>query len=340
MKVEGAEIHSLGAFAIRRSRNGTFVPVHGCIAFDAPASKTRTVPLALPLPHALLALAVVAVWGSNFVVIKHALVHLPPLTLAALRFSFAFLPAALVLPRPAVARANLAAYGVLIGVGQFGVLYFAMRRDISPGLASLVVQAQAFFTIAIAMARAGDRPRLGQGLALALAAAGIVVIARHADRATTPRGLLLTLVAALGWALGNTVSRRAGKVDMIGYVVHSSGYAILPLVLFALLIDGPAEMVRGVREATLTTWGAVLWQSFANTLFGYAAWGWLLSRHSASVVAPLSLLVPVFGISASAWLLHEPLPGWKLASAAMVVGGLALNVLAAPRVRPPAARAV
>jgi O-acetylserine/cysteine efflux transporter len=102
----------------------------------------------LPLTHLLLAIAVAAVWGSNFVVIKIALAHLPPLLFAALRFTFAFLPAAFFLKRPAVARSRLAAYGVLIGAGQFGILYIAMEKNISPGLASLVIQTQVFFTIA------------------------------------------------------------------------------------------------------------------------------------------------------------------------------------------------
>ena len=108
-------------------------------------------PTALPLRHLLLALAVVAVWGTNFVVIKVALAHFPPLLLAALRFTLALLPAVFFLPRPAVSWRNLAAYGVLIGVGQFGVLFVAMQAQISPGLASLVVQMQVFFTIALAM---------------------------------------------------------------------------------------------------------------------------------------------------------------------------------------------
>ena len=123
----------------------------------------------LPLRHLLLALAVVAVWGTNFVVIKLALGHLPPLLFAALRFTLAALPAVFLLPRPAVSWGNLAAYGLLIGVGQFGVMFVAMNGHISPGLASLVVQVQVFFTIGLAMALSGEGVRRHLWLALALA---------------------------------------------------------------------------------------------------------------------------------------------------------------------------
>ena len=130
--------------------------------------------------HTALALLVMAIWGTNFVVIKLALAHLPPLTFAALRFTFAALPAVFFFRRPAVPWWTLAVYGILIGVGQFGVLYIAMRGSISPGLASLVVQTQAFFTIGLAMVFGGERLRGFQIVALGLATAGIAWLMVHA----------------------------------------------------------------------------------------------------------------------------------------------------------------
>jgi O-acetylserine/cysteine efflux transporter len=281
----------------------------------------------LPPRHFLLALAVVAVWGSNFVVIKLALGALPPLLFAALRFALALLPAAFFVPRPAAGWRNLAGYGVFIGVGQFGLLYLAMRSQISPGLASLVIQMQVFFTIGLSMRLTGERLRALQWLALALAVAGIALIAAHAGGSTTLGGLGLTLFAAFSWAAGNTLSRRAGAVNMLGYVVWSSAFAVPPLLALSWAFEGSDAIVAGLRAADAATWGAVLWQSVGNTLFGYAAWAWLLARHPAAIVAPMALLVPVFGMTASAWWLGEALPAWKLAAAALVIGGLALNLL-------------
>jgi O-acetylserine/cysteine efflux transporter len=286
---------------------------------------------ALPARHALLALAVVAVWGTNFAIIRIALDEMPPLTMATLRFVFALLPAALFLPRPAVPWRDLALYGVLIGAGQFGLLFVAMQGRISPGLASLVVQTQVFFTIGLAMlaARAdGHRERLQpfQFTALGLAAAGLVVIAINVDGHTTPLGIAMVLLAALSWAAGNIVSRRAGRVNMLAYVVWASLFSVPPLLLLALVIEGPARMLHGLQHAGAATWSAVLWQSVGNTLFGYAAWGWLLLRHPAATIVPWALLVPVFGMATSALWLGEPLPAWKLAAAGLVVAGLALNL--------------
>lgn len=281
----------------------------------------------LPLRHFLLALAVVAVWGSNFVVIKLGLDALPPLLFAALRFALAVLPAVFFLPRPAVPWTNLAAYGLLIGVGQFGLLYLAMRGHISPGLASLVVQMQVFFTVLLAARLNGETVRPFQWAALALAAAGIVVIGANTDGATTGLGVAMVLGAGLSWAGGNIVGKRAGRVNMLAYMVWTSVFAVPPLFMLSWLVEGSDAIIAGLAGATAGTWAAVLWQSVGNTLFGYGAWGWLLARHPAATVVPMALLVPVFGMGCAALLLGEPLPAWKLVAAALVMGGLALNLL-------------
>ena len=282
---------------------------------------------ALPRLHLLLAIAVMAVWGTNFVVIKLALAHLPPLWLATLRFTCAFLPAAFFLKRPAVPLSNLAAYGVLIGAGQFGLLFLAMKGDITPGLASLVVQIQVFFTIALSMRLTGERVRKFQWAALALATSGLAVILTHSDGSATPLGLMLVVPAAFCWSSGYMVSRAAGKVDMLAYVVWASIFAVPPLLTLALLFEGPSALITGVHAATATTWAAVVWQAVGNTMFGYGIWGWLLARHPAATVAPMALLVPIFGMGASALFLNEPLQSWKLLAAALVMGGLALSLL-------------
>lgn len=285
---------------------------------------TRTM---LAPAHLLLALAVMAVWGSNFVVIRYALDDLPPLTLAALRFIAVLLPLVFFLKRPAASWGNLAAYGLLIGAGQFGCLFVALRADITPGLASLLMQSQVFFTIGLSMLMTGERVRGVQVVALLLAVAGVGVILMNTDGSVTPTGLILILFAALGWAGGNMASRAAGQVEMLNYVVWASLFSIPPLVLLALLFEGWPAMVAGMRAADAWSWAAVVWQAVGNAMFGYGVWGWLLARYPAATVAPLALLIPVFGMGASALMLGEPLQDWKLLAAALVMAGLALGML-------------
>ncbi len=281
----------------------------------------------LPLTHILLATAITAVWGTNFVVMRIGLNHFPPLLFAALRFVFVFLPAAFFLKRPKVPILQLVAYGLLVGAGQFGILYFAISGHITPGLASLIVQTQVFFTIGLAILIEGDKVKAAQWLALVLAVAGIVVIGLHSERGTTLLGIVMVLAAAASWAGSNAVARRAGPVNHLAYVVWSALFSFPPLFLVSWIFEGWPTMSDAVMTASPAIWLTVLWQSVGNTLFGYTAWVWLLSRYQPATIAPMSLLVPVFGMSASSLLLGEPLPGWKVLAAGLVMGGLALNML-------------
>lgn len=285
----------------------------------------------MPVTHLLLALAVVFVWGTNFVVIKWGLAEFPPFLFASLRFLFCVVPLIAFIRKPAVSWGKLAAFGVLLGAGQFGLLFLAMQHDVTPGLASLIMQTQVFMTIGLAIALQGDRIAAPQVLAMSLAVAGVAVIGWHAvseGASITPLGLVLLLCAAASWAFANLVARRAGKVNALAFIVWSSPFSLPPLFALAYLVHGGDAIASALQSATWGGWAAVAWQSVGNTLFGFGAWNWLLARHSAATVTPSALLVPVFGMSASAWLLGEPLQGWKLVAAALVIGGLALNLYA------------
>ena len=287
----------------------------------------------MPLSHFLLALSVVFVWGTNFVVIRWGLDGLPPFLFAALRFALSALPWLLFVPPPAVRWWRLAAFGVLLGVGQFGLMFLAMRADISPGMASLVVQMQVFFTIALSIWWLRERVQPYQLAGLALALAGLGVIASHLDASVTLLGLGTVLAAAFCWACANLVAKSAGPVNMLHFMVWSSAFAVPPLVGLSLWLEGPQAMADALRHAGPGIWANVLWQAVGNTLFGYGAWNWLLARHPAATITPMALLVPVFGLSASAVSLGEAMPAWKLLACALVLAGLALIVLC-PRWRP------
>lgn len=281
----------------------------------------------LPASHLLLALGIVAVWGTNFVVIKNSLASFPPFYFAALRYIFVLLPLVFFLPKPKVSWVNLCLYGLATGVGQFGVMYYAVNSQISPGLASLVVQTQVFFTIGFAMLFAKEGLKPYQAVAVGIALLGLVMIALHTDSTTTFLGLALVVFAGFSWGIANTVSRSAGSVNMLSYVVWGSAFSILPLLAIALLFEGGAShLFELTHAASMGAWMGVLWQAWANTIFGYAAWGWLLSKHPAAVVAPAPLLVPIFGMGASTFFLAEPLPLWKILAAALVLLGLIVNL--------------
>ncbi len=286
----------------------------------------------MPLSHLLMTLAVIAVWGTNFVVIRYGLDEFPPLLFATLRFGFCILPWVFVVRRPQIAWRFLVGNGIFLGVGTFGLLFIAMRADITPGVASIMIQTQAFFTIALAMLLLRERLRSYQLTGLLLCLLGLGVMFAHVDGTVTTRGLLLTLGSGLCWGIANLVAKRAGKVNMLGFLVWSSLFAIPPLLALSLWFEGGTDVLAALTAASLPAWGAAIWQGVANTLFGYGVWNWLLARHPAAVVAPFSLLVPVVGMLSSVALLGEALPPWKVQAMLLLVAGLAVVALW-PRVR-------
>lgn len=283
----------------------------------------------MPLKDVLLALVVIAVWGLNFVVIKIGLQGVPPLLLGALRFLLVLFPAVFFIPRPRLPWRWLLAYGMTISLGQFAFLFYAMSAGMPAGLASLVLQAQAFFTLLFAVPLLGERVRAGQLLGLLVAAAGLTLIGLRSGPGMTLAGFALTLCAASMWALGNIVTRRIGKVDILGLVVWGALVPPLPFLALSLWLEGPATLERAILGLDLQSLLAIVYLAFAATMLGYGLWGRLLSRYPASQVAPFSLLVPVVGLSASALLLGERLDIQQGAGVGLVLAGLLVNLYGA-----------
>jgi O-acetylserine/cysteine efflux transporter len=281
--------------------------------------------------HVALAFLVVAVWGTNFVVAKVALRAFPPFLFVLLRFVFCAVPFAFLLPRPRTPWRWLALYGGFLGAGQFGLLFYAMRESISPGLASLVIQAQVFFTIALSAWLFRERVTAMAVAGCTIAVAGFALIASRLDASATPVGVAMVLGAALSWAIANIAGKKAvaqgqAAFTMLPFIAWASLFAIPPLLFLTLALEGPQAAWNAMRAASGWDWIAVAWQVVGNTLFGFGVWSFLLGRYDAAVVSPWALLIPVFGMASSALLLGEPLPAWKVAGAALVLAGLAIIV--------------
>ncbi len=273
----------------------------------------------------LLALLVVVVWGLNFVVIKVGLHNMPPLMLAGLRFVLVAFPALLFVARPKVPLRLLLGYGLTISFGQFAFLF-------SAGLASLVLQAQAFFTIVLGAATFGERLQLKQVLGITLAIFGVLVLAESSlnGQDVTVLGFMLTLAAAFSWACGNIFNKKimqhSSRPAVMSLVVWSALIPVVPFMVASLIFDGPAQMLQSLVQIDITTVLSLIYLAFVATIIGYGIWGTLLGRYETWRVAPLSLLVPVVGMASAALLLGETLNGLQLLGAALIMAGLYINI--------------
>jgi O-acetylserine/cysteine efflux transporter len=272
-----------------------------------------------------LALGVVLIWGVNFVVIKIGLRDLPPVLFTALRFLFAALPLALFVKRPRTSWQLVLAYGMFQFALQFTLLFSGIKLGLPAGLASLVIQLQAFFTIALAVLLLGERPRLVQLLGAAVALTGMALVAVNLDGKATLIGFVLVVLGGVCWALANIATKKMGQVDALSLVVWGALVATPPLLLASWLMEGAPAWQAAAQAFTWRTLLAVLFQSYPNTILGFGIWSLLMRRYAAATIAPFSLLVPVAGMTSAALILGEQLQWWKVCAGLLVLSGLALN---------------
>ena len=293
----------------------------------------------VPLRDRLLALLVAVCWGVNFPATTLALQHFPPLLMVALRFALIAIPTMIFVPWPKVPARWLIGVGLGIGTMQFALLYVAMAIGMPAGLASMVLQASGPFTILLGAVFLRERLSGRQVVGFVVAVAGLVVIAVHRSLVAALVPVLLTLGAALGWAIGNICSRQARAPKPLHLTLWMSVVAPLPLLGLSLLFEGPRRDWTALR--TTPTWDALpsllglLYIVIIATLIGYGLWNTLLSRHPSNVVAPFAMLVPVTGVLSSWMFLGEVPHIVELVAGALVVGG----VLYGSRVRRPTTRA-
>ncbi|WP_382308680.1 EamA family transporter [Herbiconiux sp. UC225_62] len=295
----------------------------------------------MPLRDRLLAGLVALLWGVNFVAIHFSLEHYPPFFLVGLRFLVLAIPTVLFVKWPGVKVRWLLGYGLGFGILQFAFLYAGMATGMPPGLASLVLQASAPFTVVIAAVWLRERLTLVQGGGILIAVAGLGIIAAERAGVSALLPVILTLCGALGWAFGNVCSRQANPVSPLGLTLWMSVVPPIPMIALSLVFEGPERVWTSVAttftpEALPAVIG-LLYTVVLGTIVGSGIWVTLMKRNPSSRVAPFSMLVPVAGFL-SAWLIlgEVPTAGDLLGGAVVVAGVLVATLVWRPRARIPA----
>lgn len=291
----------------------------------------------MPIRHLLLALVVVAIWGFNFVIIKWSVEALPPILAAALRFAAAAFPALLFVKPPKAPFWIVVSYGLCLGFLLYAFLNLALAWGMPAGLASLVLQTQAFFTMALAFPLLGDRPGKFQLMGAAIAFAGIAVIAFERLEGASLLPLAFTIFGAASWGMANVLTKKAGKVDALSFNVWGALAAPVPLLGLSLLTEGWPAIVEAMTHFTWADAGIIAFLAYVSTLLAGAIWSWLLGRHPTSVVAPFTLLVPITGLLSGYLILGETITLVEILGAAIVISGLGVTIAGSRKSLPRAA---
>ncbi|HEY1010190.1 MAG TPA: EamA family transporter [Daejeonella sp.] len=277
--------------------------------------------------HLLVVLSIVLIWGVNFIAVFIGLKTLPPFLLSAIRFGLSALPWIFFLPRPKGPLKLIIGYGLFNFAMQFGLMFTGIHLGVSPGLASLVLQVQVFFSMGLSFLFFQDRPTAFKIAGSLISFLGIGIVAVNVDQGSTFIGLIMLLLAAFSWSAGNMFTKKVNSESPLALVVWGNLFAFPVMAAVSLFYDGPAVILSSLQSSSWVTLGAVLYIVYISTHVGYGAWSFLIKSYSTSAVVPFTLMIPVVGFLSSALYLGEELPSWKLLASLFIIGGLVFGLL-------------
>lgn len=276
----------------------------------------------------LVGIFVTAIWGANFSVIKLGLGSLDPFMLTSLRFALCAVPFIFFIKKPNVRLSVIASYGILFGVGLWGIVNLGIYVGLSAGLASLILQFSAFFTIILAAFTFGERISKPQIAGIAVALFGLILIMGVTGGSVSTMGVLLVICGAACWSCCNIIVRKHKPDNMLAFIVWSSVFSAIPLLVITYLVKGCQPFYDLSQTLNATATFSILFQSYITTIFGYWVWNSLLKKYPASSVAPLSLFVPVAGLMTSWIIFDEHIAAERIFAAMLILAGMAIFIYA------------
>ncbi|WP_432322965.1 EamA family transporter [Yersinia enterocolitica] len=280
----------------------------------------------MKLTDFLIALLITAIWGVNFSIIKLGLITADPLILAGIRFTLCALPAVFFIKKPDTSWRYIVGYGLLFGIGLWGSVNLGIKAGVSAGIASLVLQFGAFFTMVLGAFLFHENLSKYQYIGIIVALLGLTSIIFISGGSVIFIGLALVLCGAIVWGLVSIIIKKSDTKQVFSFLVWSSLFSPIPLFILSYLFNGPSGFTELAIHFNTTTLFSILFQVYPNTLFAYWVWNSLLTKYPVSVVAPLSLLVPIFGMLGSVMIFNESIPSGKVIAMIFIISGLIIGL--------------
>jgi O-acetylserine/cysteine efflux transporter len=272
-----------------------------------------------------ISLALMCLWGFNFSAIKLGAMQTDPILLTALRFTFAIFPAIFFVRKPPEAARYLIAYGLIFGLGVWGMMVWSINLGVSAGMAGLLLDMSIISSLVIGYFLFKEKVSPNKLFGAALAVVGLLLSLVLTDGSVPLRALPLTLIAALSWSLMAFVVKKSKTRHVFAFSVWGMLFAPLPLILFAYISKGTQPFLDLPSQLNGQVWFSILFQAYPTTLLGYWVWNKLTIKYPLSTMAPFTLLTPIFGLIGSVVFYNEGVTLIKLLCFALILGGMAVS---------------
>ncbi|MDH5409800.1 MAG: EamA family transporter [Alphaproteobacteria bacterium] len=291
----------------------------------------------------LMGVTVAVTWGMGLTFAKVGMDQFPPIMLIALRFTVTALALVWFVKPPLGMMWRIFIVSFVIGTVQYS-LTFTGLSGLDVSLAAIIIQMEVPFATLMAVIFLGDRLGAWQTAGMAVAFAGVVIIAGQPSEQSNISSLFLVLGGTLTWAYGNILVKKLGKslggFQLIAWVAVFTAPQLF--IASFLLEDGQMD---ALANADMVGWGTVFYLGLVMTAFGYGLWFHLVAHNPVSHVMPFLLLLPVAAGAGGILMLGEA-PTWRtIGGAILVLSGVALilyrqmrktgNIPAAPQAVPP-----
>ena len=278
-----------------------------------------------------MALAVVMIWGINFLIIDFGLKDVPPLLFLAIRFTVVAIPAVFFLKPPDVGWRNILLIGGFISLAQFALLYLSLSLGMPPGLASLLHQSQVVLTVIVSVILLRERPTRRQLIGIVIGMTGLAIVVIGHGQAAPWLPVVILLLASLSWAIGNVITRKVKAKGSVSLVVWSGLVVPIPAFLLSLLVETPPVVFDALTHLSWQAILSTLYTAGISSLVGYGIWNFLLARYPTGAVVPFSLLIPIIGIVAAWIVVNEQPTLTEIVGGAVMLVGLAIAVVVVRR---------
>ena len=272
--------------------------------------------------HVVMAFSIVVLWGLNFVALKIAVLSLPPIFLAGLRFLLISIPWIFFVEKPKVSKKQFITLPITLGVLQYSLLYYGMSTGLSAGLSAVILQTQSFFTVIMSTILIKEKPRLNEILGLLIGALGVIILLINNNGDFKIESVLIILAAAISWGIANIQLKNLGNVNMVSFLIWISPFAAIVLFIISFILEYDLVLNIDFSNVEIKVFLSIFYTAYLSTVIGFTMWQYLLNKYKSVQITPYGLLVPVTGSIFGYIILSEVLEIYQIIAGIVIIIGL------------------
>ncbi len=265
--------------------------------------------------------AICFVWGLNIVVTRWVVADMavPPIFFAAVRFlSIGLVLIPFLRPRPGDLR-TLFLIAMCIGAVHFALLFVGLANA-EASAAAVTGQLGVPFSTLMSMAFLGETIGWRRGLGIMLAFAGVLLIAVDPDSFNVSVGLLYIVASAVVGSAGGILMKRMAPISAFQMQAWIGLFSFGPLFAVSALVE--TGQTAAYAAGGVPVWLATAFAVLGVSIFGHGGFYSLIKKYDVSLLSPLTLMTPVWGVILSVIILNEPLTLRLVVGAAISLGGV------------------